>query len=161
MVHHSPSWFGCRRLQQQTRWHVCHDHDGRLASEFSIASTFCYRSRVELSPPSSHSSPPTMRSAWWFLLFFFPLDNHHQLPPSRPATAYVSNYDEDLDIRPPTTRKRSVYPHDITSLDTYSNFVSKPRALELVTPPLLALGIRRRIVDRDIGAIDRHLTRPA
>jgi len=67
---------------------------------------------------------------------------------------------EDLDIWPPTTRKRPVYPYNITGLNAYSNFVSEARALELVTVPLLALGPWGWRVYRNVGTVDSDLTSP-
>jgi len=44
---------------------------------------------------------------------------------------------KNLHVGPPTTRVRSIDPHNVTSLNAHSNFVSNTRAFVLVRPPLL------------------------
>jgi len=59
---------------------------------------------------------------------------------------------KDLDVRPPTTRERTIDPNNLASLDADSNLASCARSFVLVTAPLLAE--RMGLVDSEVGSIN-------
>jgi hypothetical protein len=71
----------------------------------------------------------------------------------------LQSISKDLEVGPCATGERAMDPNDISGLNTNSNFIPQSSSPELVGVPLLAE--RLRLVDTEVGAVDRDFARLA
>jgi hypothetical protein len=71
----------------------------------------------------------------------------------------LQSVSKDLEVGPLTTGERAIDPDNITSLNADSDLIAQSSSPELVGEPLLAE--RGRLVNLQVGAINRHFARLA